>query len=62
MCAVAQTTTAPAHITQVATGWNSESLSINIGTLLPNPAGCAATDIAASGEANPGYKTFMQWR
>lgn len=57
-CAAAQTTTAPAHITQIVTGWNSEVFSVNIGTPLPNPAGCPATDIAASAEANPGYKTF----
>ena len=56
--AAAQTTTAPARITQIVTGWGGDSFSVNIGTPLPNPAGCQATDIAASSAPNAGYKTY----
>ncbi len=54
----AQSTVGPVHLTQVVTGWNSEAFSVNIGTAVPNPAGCGATDLAGTSVANPGYKTF----
>ncbi|KAF1006882.1 MAG: hypothetical protein GAK28_02201 [Luteibacter sp.] len=54
----AQYQTPPARITQIVTGWASDSFSLNMGAPAYNPAGCQATDIYASDISNPGYKTF----
>lgn len=56
--AAAQTTTSPAHITQVSTGWGYDSFSLFVSTPLPNPAGCALTDSATVSADSSGYKTY----
>nr|WP_063573922.1 hypothetical protein [Luteibacter rhizovicinus] len=56
--AAAQQSTATAHITQIVTGWGYDSFSVNLGSAINNPAGCAATDMAAVSTDSPGYKTY----
>jgi hypothetical protein len=57
-CAAAQSTTVPAHITQVSTGWGYDSFSVFLSVPLPNPAGCPLTDSASVSSDSSGYKTY----
>ena len=47
----------PLPITQIRTGWNSDTFAIVTNQAIVNPAGCTAPDSYVSDASHPGYKT-----
>lgn len=45
-------------ITQISTGWNSETFGIETTAPMINPAGCSVTDMYEVSSTSPGYNTY----
>jgi hypothetical protein len=54
----AQTTVAAGTITQIDTGWSSDTFGVMTTAAVVNPAGCSATDMYESSSPAAGYNTY----
>lgn len=58
-CAIAQTVIYPAHIVEVATGWDSDDMGVSLDQPVVNPAHCPTTDYYMAQGGLPGNRTYL---
>jgi hypothetical protein len=57
--ATAQTSTPAIRISQLLTGWASDTVAIPAPAPIINPHGCATTDLYVTTITSPGYRTHL---